>query len=257
MAISKLDRLLELALKQGEGFGTAYEYYVKLHLLRKFFAKTDCQPKSILIAGLPEKYGYSLDIALLSQDLNAELTVLDDREDCLDKFTKLSQELGILDVEHCKLVSVSDWANLSLNKEYDLIVSCEVLQRLNDSQRISYVRDLALMAKCLAIFTPNSGNRSHTKLSRLNSLSIQELIAFISKTDLHVFDTDYLDAPPFPSGVKINRDTHQNQQYNKYFHKAMIVLLSTWTRVERICPRLIMKRFSHIVYILATRKPEL
>jgi hypothetical protein len=70
--------LYALALAEGEGMGTAYKYYVKRLILRRFLDGR-LQPRSILIAGLPEKYGASLDFVLLGSELGATITVVDDR----------------------------------------------------------------------------------------------------------------------------------------------------------------------------------
>jgi hypothetical protein len=70
--------LYTLALAEGEGMGTAYEYYVKRMALRRFLDGRP-RPDSILIAGLPEKYGASLDFVLLGSELGAAAAVVDDR----------------------------------------------------------------------------------------------------------------------------------------------------------------------------------
>ena len=63
--------LYPLALAEGEGVGTAYEYFAKrLHLAR--WLKGTKPPQHILIAGLPEKYGASLDFMLLASEVEAE-----------------------------------------------------------------------------------------------------------------------------------------------------------------------------------------
>ena len=72
------------ALAEGEGVGTAYEYYVKRLAIRKFLKKIR-NPKTILIAGLPQKYGTSLDFFLLAHEVGAKLFVIDDRLEHLEK----------------------------------------------------------------------------------------------------------------------------------------------------------------------------
>ncbi len=57
--------LYALALAEGEGMGTAYEYYAKRLILGRWLAERP-RPASILIAGLPQKYGASLDLLLLA-----------------------------------------------------------------------------------------------------------------------------------------------------------------------------------------------
>ena len=77
--------LYPFALTEGEGLGTAYEYFVKRLNLDGRFDDLPPNPR-ILIAGLPEKYGSSLDFFLLATDIKArELTVIDDRSAALEK----------------------------------------------------------------------------------------------------------------------------------------------------------------------------
>src|ERR1700752_4107471 len=77
--------LYPLALAEGEGIGTAYEYYAKRRALARWLPKLG-RPRKILIAGLPEKYGSSLDFFLVAQDISAgKVVVVDDRPHALDK----------------------------------------------------------------------------------------------------------------------------------------------------------------------------
>ena len=65
-------------LIEGEGIGATYEYFAKWELLRSILAKTTI-PQKILVAGIPGKYGLSLDFILLAEQCAAEITVLDER----------------------------------------------------------------------------------------------------------------------------------------------------------------------------------
>jgi len=76
--------LYPLALAEGEGVGTAYEYFAKRLALRRWLGKVPASPR-LLIAGLPQKYGTSLDFFLLAAELGAQLTVADDRHWALEK----------------------------------------------------------------------------------------------------------------------------------------------------------------------------
>jgi len=80
-----ISSLYPLALAEGEGLGTAYEYYAKRLVLAQWLAGLPL-PRRLLIAGLPEKYGSSLDFFLLAQDLAAtEVVVIEDRPAALEK----------------------------------------------------------------------------------------------------------------------------------------------------------------------------
>ena len=76
--------LYAINLVEGEGVGTAYEYYVKLRKLERFVNSIE-RPKRILIAGLPERYGLSMDFFLLGQMLQAETVAIDERSDALER----------------------------------------------------------------------------------------------------------------------------------------------------------------------------
>ena len=82
--------LYPLALAEGEGVGTAYEYVAKRHVLRRWLGQVRGQlprnlPGRVLIAGLPEIYGTSLDYLLLAAELGWPALVVDDRPAFLAK----------------------------------------------------------------------------------------------------------------------------------------------------------------------------
>ncbi|MBK9050196.1 MAG: hypothetical protein IPL78_04505 [Chloroflexi bacterium] len=79
-----LKQLYPLALIEGEGLGMAYEYFVRRRLLRGWL-NTRPRPRRLLIAGLPERYGFSLDFFLMAQEWSAELVVVDERPQRLEK----------------------------------------------------------------------------------------------------------------------------------------------------------------------------
>jgi len=61
-------KMYPYALLEGQGMGTAYEYYSKLAVMRRVFQVTRA-PRSIVAMGLPEKHGYDLDFVLLAHEL--------------------------------------------------------------------------------------------------------------------------------------------------------------------------------------------
>ena len=75
-----IKELYTYALAEGEGVGTAYEYFAKRLVLNRWLSSLSI-PKRILIAGLPEKYGCSFDFWLLAKEWQAELVIVDERED--------------------------------------------------------------------------------------------------------------------------------------------------------------------------------
>ena len=79
-----IKELYVLALAEGEGVGTAYEYFAKRLTLARWL-KGGKRPSSILIAGLPQKYGTSLDFLQLADELGAAVTIADERPFALEK----------------------------------------------------------------------------------------------------------------------------------------------------------------------------
>ena len=69
-----IKNLYQYAFIEGEGVGTAYEYFAKRLVLASWLPLLPRRPK-VRILGLPEKYGVSLDFWLLADELGAELGV--------------------------------------------------------------------------------------------------------------------------------------------------------------------------------------
>ena len=256
MDIFDLGDLYDLARKQNEGLGTAYEYRVKLKLLDRLLAKLDSRPRSLLIAGLPEKYGYGMDIVLLSHALKAKLTVTEDRSQCLKVFGSLYQSLG-LPTDEMEMIEIESWKDLPSDTTYDLIVSCEVLQRLQgDSERQEYVRQLGQRGRVLAIFAPSSGNKSHAKLSGLNTVSRKELEVLVDGSGLQRVESGYLDAPPFPPGLKMKHSTTDAPGGRGLLERIAMFVLGAWSNIDRLLPSPVMQRVSHMTYVAGTPKRE-
>jgi hypothetical protein len=176
--------LYALALAEGEGMGTAYEYYAKRLALGRWL-KARPRPASILVAGLPEKYGASLDFLLLAGELGAAVTVVDDRPAALDRLRgaldrpqrsqKTSEVWAVFPRPVCLLADLPRLAGLA--GQFDLAVSSEVLQRLAAAERPAYVAALGARADALALFAPNADNPAHTGRSGLAGLQLDEMSA--------------------------------------------------------------------------------
>ena len=249
--------LYGLNLLEGEGVGTAYEYFTKLRKLEKFINSIE-RPKNILVAGLPEKYGLSMDFFLMADTLRAQIVVVDDRDDRLQQarevFT-LAKSQGYFADCKATFSSVNSIAKIDnsnfLSGEFDLALSSEVLQRLEGSQH-SYISRLKSLAKYIALFVPNNGNESHADLSGLNSVSLKELLRFCQNTSqqLAIYDYGYVDAPPFPPGLSRSQDKRQ-QAAQSSFEGFLMKGLEVYSRCENILPNFIMKKNAHIVYVMA------
>jgi len=271
LSARSIKSLYTLALAEGEGVGTAYEYYVKRLALAPWLRQIE-RPQRILVAGLPQKYGASLDFLLLAAELGATITVIDERPQAI---VKLERALATAQAQGC-LVHVEPAtcvvANLTeVAGEFDLCLSCEVLQRLAVASRPSYVRRLQEAASAVALFAPNADNPAHTELSGLSGLHLRELVTLVGggageqgsggAGEYHVLRplpghlvtaAAYLDMPPFPPGIV--RDEEQRARASSGRFEALAMwALGTYARLEKVLPSGVRQRHSHIVYAL-TRK---
>ena len=242
-------------LIEGEGVGTAYEYYAKLKKLRKFIISIG-NPKRILIAGLPEKYGFSMDFFWLGAMLNAETVVIDDRSEALEntgrilsklKFKQLMNETKI---SFIKTDSISEFNNQSVIKErFDLALSSEVLQRI-DTSKETYISNLMKVSKNFAVFAPNRSNESHASLSGLKSVGLKELLRYCRKhPETRIYDYGYLDMPPFPPGISRSQEK-RDQAANSPFETFLMKILEIYNICEDITPKFIKAKFAHITYVM-------
>jgi len=243
--------LYPLALAEGEGVGTAYEYYAKRLLLGRFLRRIP-SPKRILVAGLPEKYGSSLDFLLLAAELNAEVVVTDYRPAFLAKAKDslaAAQGQNLLQNVSPHSVQVTDPARLlEVAGSFDLAICCEVLQSLPVNDRTIYWQRLRELAPAIALFTPNAGNPAHSKLSGLRTVSLDELKTLTGGgSSTHV---GLADLPPFPSGM--TRSAAQREQATTGTFESMVMWgLNIYARLEPFLPLLVRQRYAHMVYALA------
>ena len=241
-------------LIEGEGVGTAYEYYTKLRQLKRFINSID-RPKKVLIAGLPEKYGLSMDFFLVGQSLNADTVVIDERDGALERAQKA---LDILKsggrfnnkIEFLKTDNLAEF-NKELNKViFDIALSSEVLQRL-DSRRGDYFSCLRNSAKNFAVFVPNRGNQSHAKLSGLNSLHLEELLRYCRNgvSGMDIYDYGYIDMPPFPPGLTRSQEKRE-QATESRIETFLMKGLEIYSLCEELFPKFIKEKLAHIVYVM-------
>jgi hypothetical protein len=241
--------LYRYALAEGEGVGTAYEYLAKRLVLARWLPPA-LVIRTVLIAGLPETYGTSMDFALLAAEFGAYLTVVDERPDALDKFESslaAVREQGLLAALSWKPLLSTDISSLSPAAEaYDLAFSSEVLQRLDEAARNPYIANLQRLSSRIGLFCPNADNPSHTNLSGLTGLVKEELAGLVGHS---AGRTGLIDMPPFPPGM-----TRTNEQREKAVSGRAEALamsgLDIYARLERLIPERVRRRRAHIVYAL-------
>ncbi len=241
------------ALAEGEGMGTAYEYFVKRMALGRFLAGMP-RPQSILIAGLPQKYGASLDFVLLATELGARLTVVDDRSEALtrlrDSLAALEQMPGAPRLNPPESVAQMPLDSLpALTGRFDLVVGSEVLQRLTPTERAAYAGRLRQLAPALALFCPNADNEAHNTHSGLAGLRLEELRQLVAGEASGAVQTGFIDMPPFPPGITRSAEQREDATSGR-FEAAVMWGLGVYARAERHIPRAIRRRQAHIVYAL-------
>lgn len=248
--------LYALNLVEGEGLGTAYEYFVKLRKLKRFINSIQ-KPKRILIAGLPERYGLSMDFFLLGQILQAETVVVDERSEVLEKAQKVLRTLRaqkIFDERNVTCLKVEEMAEFNKEKPspglFDLALSSEVLQRLDKAQG-TYISNLKKVSKNFALFVPNQGNESHARISELKGVYLRDMLRYCYEGDLriHIFDHGYLDMPPFPPGLKRSQQKRERAATSR-LTTLMMKGLETYSLCEDLIPKFLKKKKAHIVYAM-------
>ncbi len=233
------------ALTEGEGVGTAYEYYVKRLALGRWLAGRP-RPASLLIAGLPQKYGSSLDFFLLAEELGARLTVLDERPEALVKGQRAiaaMQQAGRLTGLDIHWVKVDDLAGWDPQAHASGLAICsEVLQRVPAAARPVFAARFRQAAPLSALFCPNRDNEAHVGLSGLGGVTLGELQALFPGAA-----SGYIDMPPFPPGI--TRTESQRAQATSGRMEALAMWgLGLYARAERWLPAAVRRRQAHIVY---------
>jgi hypothetical protein len=244
--------LYQLALAEGEGIGTAYEYFAKRLILRGWLAKCAPAPR-VLIAGLPEKYGSSLDFLLIAQELGAvEIIVVDERAKALEKNRKnlaAAQAGGNLVKVEPQFLTLSDFGDLEgLRDSFDVCLSSEVLQRVDPTMRERYLSHLKRLSRSSALFVPNGDNPAHTNISGLKGLRLSELQCLLQNGG-PVANLGYIDMPPFPPGITRSAEQRQHASSGNFEGLAMRGL-SYYARLENSFPSFWRRDHSHIVYAL-------
>jgi hypothetical protein len=246
--------LYPLALAEGEGVGTAYEYFAKRLILGRWL-KNRAKPSSMLVAGLPEKYGCSLDFFLLAHEWDIRPIVVDQRRTALEKLARsiaAAQQVGDLSGLEVDLLLVNDIVELNeVHGQFDLAICSEVLQGISAENRPNYLNRLNQLATQTATFCPNADNAAHTNLSGLSGLTLNEIQALSALPSTRSPQpsalTGYIDMPPFPPGITRDEDQREHASSGKLEAFAMWGL-GYYARAESLMPSSVRRSQSHIVY---------
>ncbi len=246
-----INLLYRMALREGEGFGTAYEYMVKRKLLCGLFDRIN--PRSVLIFGLPEKYGASMDFILLGQEYGARITVVDDREFAIKKFREVMDALGgdKIITSDVDVIFIDNLLKYRSDKSYDIALSMEVVQRFSGENRLEYLEKAVDLADNVLVFAPNAGNKAHANISGLDTLDLNDFKNMVNRINqkIKIIDTGYIDMPPFFPGLKVSKNKKENFIVG-VTGRLLLCVLRVWYFLEFLAPVPIKRRLSHIAYVV-------
>lgn len=250
-SFSVLD-LYPIALLEGQGIGTAYEYSVKLKLIQRVVSMTHL-PRRLLIGGLPEDYGVDLDLALLAARYDCQTIVADDRLSTLEAFARgltLPPLAGKVDPSQFEMRHLARLSHPTYpgDAPFDLWVTTSAVQRLDDDELNLYLAQVRESAHHALLLVPNKANREHLTLSGLDGFFLPDLVAACQQAGLTVQDAGYLDVPPFPPGLQRSTEAKEKAAESPV-ERFIMNTLEWWVRGERLLPCFVKRRFSHLVYV--------
>ena len=246
--------LHSLARAEGEGVGAAYQYFARRLVLGPWLRALG-RPRRILIAGLPEKRGSSLDLLQLAAECGATVTVVDDRPQALRRMMrawKTAQSDGRLIAVHPALVQTDSVAELSaVTGPFDLCISSEVLQGLNPFWRALYFNRLQRLSPAVALFAPNGHNTAHMAATGLGGIRREEMNSLIAATALvpgkPLPESGYIDLLPF----SLAEPPGSEQALGSGAHplsSAMMGGLQLYAHLEPLFPLVLRRQQARLVY---------
>lgn len=161
--LSPLDAL-RMSFKEGEGFGTAYEYYIKTKILTKYLKRAYNVRKALVIS-LPRLHGSVVDLAVAMRELGIDVTTV-------------------------KLQNEEDMEQI-LEKNFDIAIV--VGDFIADLKKI--ILPLCARSIVVILFTTNIQNIFH--VNRWGGTNSRQILC------LNPAAYEFFDCPPFPSGIKI------------------------------------------------------
>lgn len=240
------------ALIEGEGYGTAYEYQVKANLLRAHWEGA----QNVLILGLPEKFGVSANFLIQADQTAKPVLLVDDNPALIAQFhqiKKILQEQQILQKTD-SIISrkVPKLTDFEPEQKYDLII----IQKLTSLMNEEYFKKLLKHGGTIFLFAPNANNFSHQKFSKLTGVDQAEL-SKIAGAIPH--QSGFIDCPPFPSGVKIQRkssaqETQKLSPWSQALDTIFLSCLNLLCNLEPRFPHRIKEKYSHIIYLTLERQ---
>jgi hypothetical protein len=244
--------LYPIALLEGQGMGTAYEYSAKLKLLARIVSTTH-PPRRLFMGGLPEDYGVDLDFALLAARYGCWTVVADDRPSALETFAHaltLPPLAGSADPGRFEMRQLTTLARPTRTDDapFDLWVTTSAIQRLKDGQLAEYLAQVREMSRHAVLWVPNKANKEHLSISGLDGFFLPDLVAVCQRAGLKVGEASYLDVPPFPPGLKRSTRAKEKAAHSQ-LEQLIMRGLEWWTWGERFLPHFVKRRFGHLAYV--------
>jgi len=244
--------LYPIALLEGEGMGTAYEYSAKLKLLRRVVVAT-YPPRRLLIGGLPEAYGLDLDLALLAVRYGCQTVVADDRQPMLEAFAGALRSSPLSDLADPGQFEMRHLVTLACPTRpdevpFDLWVTTSALQRLDGVELTEYLAQVREKSRHAVLLVPNKANKEHLSISGLDGFFLPDLVTACQQASLAVLEAGYLDVPPFPPGLQRSAEAKEKAAGSPV-ERFVMHSLEWWVRGERLLPRFLKRRFGHIAYV--------
>ena len=244
--------LYPIALLEGQGMGTAYEYSAKLKLLQRVVAATR-PPQRLLIGGLPEDYGMDLDFVLLAARYGCQTVVADDRMPLLESFSRALKSpplAGLADPDRFEVHHLETLARPTRSDDapFDLWVTTSAIQRLNNGELAKYLTQVREKSRHAVLLVPNKANKEHLSISGMDGFFLPDLVATCRRAGLTVCEASYLDVAPFPPGLQRSAEAKEKAVDSSVERFAMRGL-EWWVRGERFLPHFIKRRFGHIAYV--------
>jgi hypothetical protein len=204
--------------------------------------------KNVIILGLPEKYGTSMDFVLLADKNNWNVTIVDDRA---GRLTMCREVLGTLVGRalihrYPRIVSIDSLPTFRTRVPFDLVLSCEVLQRFSPVERRQYAEAVSSLGHNAIIFVPNKDNKAHAQISKLQALTLDDLKELFK--DSNVMNIGYVDLPPFPPGLKARRNAGTRRN-GTLLRVVLMKVLVSWLRLEQVMPSCVKRKYSHIAFV--------
>lgn len=229
--------------------GTAYEYVAKRQVLRRWMVNRPAG--GLLVAGLPEIYGSSLDYLLIADELQIPALMIDDRPEFLDRAQEALASARVAGLLINVQVEFQLMEDLTLpnsqGRKFAWAICNEVLQRFDADGMLRYVRRLAESAETITLFAPNGDNASHTNVSGLSGLQLAQMEQLMAAVGRIGIGTGYCDVPPFPPGV--SRSEAERARAEQGWLEAIAMWgLGQYLRLEGALPARWQREHAHIVY---------